>query len=108
MKPSALISPILLGLSFSSIASTPAFDHNSKIGMCAGLAKIASIKVDQTKLASALDRSEGQDKVLGAMTYGGGYAMGNVDMFQLLKPNTKSKPEVAKLIFQQTGCNIYQ
>lgn len=107
MKTQLITTLLGILITFPTVASTPVFDHNSKIGMCAGLSRIASIEVDQIKMAAALDRSEGPEKTMGAMTYGGGYAMGNVDMFQLLKPNTKSKAEVAKLIFQQTGCDVY-
>ena len=89
-------------------ASTVAFDHNSKLGLCAGLSKIANIQIDQQKMTKSIDHSEGQERALGAMSYGGGYAMGLVDMYHTLKPKEKSKAITAKQIFQQTGCSVYQ
>lgn len=70
-------------------ASTPTFDHNSKLGMCVGLSKIANIQIEQQKITKSIDHSEGQERAQGAMSYGGGYAMGLVDMYHTLKPKEK-------------------
>lgn len=108
MKKPLIILAITCLYSTQVMSSTPVFDHNSKLGMCGGLAKISNIKVDQEKLAKSIDRSEGQERTLGAMSYGGGYAIGLIDMYQTIKPNTRSKSAVAKQIFEQAGCSQYQ
>lgn len=88
--------------------SSSVFDHNSKIGMCAGLSQIAKIPVSKVKLTQALDRTDVEEKVAGAMSYGGGYAMGMIDMYKKFKPKTNNDAAIAKQIFEQTGCSVYK